>query len=234
MLLIAIVDDDPGDAARLKSCVAEYCAKNGQSAAVRLFSDGLDLVRSPENHDLVFLDIQMGKLDGLETARFLRKISQDTILIFVTNMAQFAIKGYEVDALDFILKPVTQESISYVMDKAMRRVDGNANAHFSLKTPEGIVSLSANDITYVEVYDHNLIYHTLKGEYTVRGRLSDVAEKLNPERFVSCSRSYIVNLRHVSSVTADDLLIGETRIPVSKSHRKELMKRFSSFLGDSL
>ncbi|MBQ7656536.1 MAG: response regulator transcription factor [Clostridia bacterium] len=235
MLLIAVVDDDPRDAALLKGYVEEYCKKNEQLAMIHVFHDGLDLIRSTENHDIVFLDIQMGKLDGLETARFIRKINKETILIFVTNMAQFAIKGYEVEALDFILKPVTMASIVYVLDKAMRRLDGSgARAQFSLKTPEGTISLSANDITFVEVFDHNLVYHTVRGDYTVRGRLSDVNEKLDPERFVMCNRSFIVNLRHVSNVTADYLLIGDTRISVSKSHRKELMKRFSSFLGDSL
>ncbi len=235
MLLIAVVDDDPKDAALLKECVENYCKTNNHAAMIHVFSDGLDLVRSTENHDIVFLDIQMGKLDGLETARFIRKINKESILIFVTNMAQFAIKGYEVDALDFILKPVSMASIVYVLDKAMKRLDGSgAKAQFSLKTSEGTISLSANDITYVEVFDHNLVYHTLKGEYTMRGRLSDVSEKLSPDRFVMCNRSYIVNLRHVSNVTADYLLIGDTRISVSKSHRKELMKRFSNFLGDSL
>ncbi len=235
MLLIAVVDDDSKDAAFLKEHVENYCRMNGHAVMIHVFHDGLDLIRSSENHDIVFLDIQMGKLDGLETARFIRKINKDTILVFVTNMAQFAIKGYEVDALDFILKPPSMASIVYVMDKAMKRLDGSsAKAQFSLKTSDGTISLSANDITYVEVFDHNLVYHTTRGEYTVRGRLSDVIEKLSPDRFVMCNRSFIVNLRHVTSVTSDYLLIGDTRISVSKSHRKELMKRFSSFLGDSL
>ena len=234
VLLIAVVDDDPKDAAQLKECVETYCKLNDHAAMIHVFSDGLDLIRSTENHDIIFLDIQMGKLDGLETARFIRKINKENILIFVTNMAQFAIKGYEVDALDFILKPVSMASIVYVLDKAMKRLDGSARALFSLKTYDGTISLSANDITYVEVFDHNLVYHTIRGDYTVRGRLSDVSEKLSPDRFVMCNRSFIVNLRHVSNVTSDYLLIGDTRISVSKSHRKELMKRFSSFLGDSL
>ena len=235
MLLIAIVDDDPKDASSLKECVENYCKANDHAAMIHVFHDGLELIRSPENHDIVFLDIQMGKLDGLETARFIRKIDKESILIFVTNMAQFAIKGYEVDALDFILKPASMASIVYVLDKAMKRLDGGGSKTlFSLKTSDGTISLSANDITYVEVFDHNLVYHTTKGEYTVRGRLGDVSEKLSPDRFVMCNRSFIVNLRHVSNVTADDLLIGDLRISVSKSHRKELMKRFSSFLGDSL
>ena len=234
MLLISVVDDNPRDADHLKSCVEEYCRAEGHAALVQTYRDGVDFIRATDHYDIVFLDIQMGKLDGLETARFIRKINTDTILIFVTNMAQFAIKGYEVDALDFILKPVSMASIVYVLDKAMKRLDGSARALFSLKTSEGTISLSANDITYVEVFDHNLVYHTTRGDYTVRGRLSDVSEKLSPDRFVMCNRSFIVNLRHVSNVTSDYLLIGDTRISVSKSHRKELMKRFSSFLGDSL
>ena len=235
MLLIAVVDDDPKDAELLKECVENYCRMNDLPVMIHVYQDGLDLIRSTENHDIIFLDIQMGKLDGLETARFIRKINKETILIFVTNMAQFAIKGYEVDALDFILKPPSMSSIVYVLDKAMKRLDGSGDkTQFMLKTSEGNISLSANEITYVEVFDHNLVYHTTRGEYTVRGRLSDVIEKLSPDRFVMCNRSFIVNLRHVSNVTSDSLHIGDTRISVSKSHRKELMKRFSSFLGDSL
>ena len=234
MLLIAIVDDDPRDAGLLREYVERYCQKKDLAVMIHVFQDGLELIRSNENHDIVFLDIQMDKLDGLETARFIRKIGKESILIFVTNMAQFAIKGYEVDALDFILKPAAMESIVYVLDKAMRRLDATASALFSLKTSEGVIGLSANDITYVEVFDHNLVYHTTRGDYTVRGKLGDVSAKLNPERFVMCNRSFIVNLRHVSNVTADYLLIGDTRISVSKSHRKELLKRFSSYLGDSL
>ena len=234
MLLIAVVDDDPKDASLLKKHVEEYCTRKNIAAMTHVFSGGLEFIRAPETHDIVFLDIQMGRLDGLETARLLRKINQESILVFVTNMAQYAIKGYEVDALDFILKPATMDAIVYVMDKAMKRLDAGAGAVFSLKTGEGTVSLSANDITYVEVFDHNLVYHTTRGEYTVRGRLTDLTGKLDPDRFVMCNRSFIVNLRHVSNVSADHLLIGGTRISVSKSHRKELMKRFSSFLGDSL
>ena len=234
MLLIAVVDDDPKDAALLKGCVEEYCKKNDHAAMVREYHDGLDFIRSTESYDIIFLDIQMGRLDGLETARLVRKINKEAILVFVTNMAQFAIKGYEVDALDFIIKPASMASINYVMDKAMRRLDGNSRAMFSLKTPDGTISLAASDIYFVEVFDHNLVYHTVRGDHNVRGRLSDVAEKLDPDKFVMCNRSFIVNLRHVSNVAADYLMIGENRIPISKSHRKELMKRFSSFLGDSL
>ena len=234
MLWIAIVDDDENDSLPLREHVETYCRSNEIASAIRLFRDGLDFIRATEQFDIVFMDIRMEKLDGLDAAHLMRKINKDACLIFVTNMAQFAIKGYEVDALDFIIKPASMASISYVLDKAMRRLQESRNTTFSLKTSEGTASISSNDITYVEVFDHNLVYHTTKGDYTVRGRLSDVGEKLDPTRFVHCNRSFVVNLRYVSNVGSDYLSIGDTQISISKSHRKELMQRFSSFLGDSL
>ncbi len=234
MLLVAIVDDDEKDAALLKELVTSYFESRSISVMIHLFQDGLTFIRSEGFHDLVFLDIQMGKVNGLETAHFLRKFNQESVLIFVTNMAQFAIRGYEVDALDFIVKPATASSISYVLDKAMKRISGTGASMLSIRTPEGTVVLQANDLTYVEVYDHNLVYHTQTREYTVRGKLSEVMEKLDPSRFVLCNRSFIVNLRYVSSVSGDAVMIGDTRISVSKGHKKELMQRFSGFLGDNL
>ena len=234
MLWIAIVDDDANDCASLNGQVDSYCRKNDIPAMIRVFHDGLDFIRATEHYDIVLMDICMERLDGLEAAHLLRKINKDACLIFVTNMAQLSIKGYEVDALDFIIKPASAAAISHALDKAMKRLQETANTTFFLKTSEGIVSISSNDIAYVEVFNHNLVYHTTKGNYTVRGRLSDVREKLDQTRFVLCNRSFVVNLRYVSNVGCNYLTIGETKISISKSHRKELMQRFSSFLGDSL
>ena len=234
LLLVAVVDDDAKDAERLKDLVEAYFARRETPVLIHVYPDGLDFIRSTSVHDIVFMDIRMDQLDGLDAAHLMRKINSEACLIFVTNMAQFAIKGYEVDALDFILKPATPTSISFLLDKAMKRLSGTGSAAFSLKTPDGLISLTMNEVTFVEVFDHNLIYHTTRGDYTVRGRLSDVMSKLDEKHFAMCNRSFIVNLRHVDQVTSDTLFIGNHRIPISKSHRKELMKRFSSFLGDTL
>ena len=234
MLLLAIVDDDQNDSAALSALVAEYFRQNGKSYMFRVFHTPLDFIRSMENYDIVFMDIRMDKLDGLEVARIMRKINANCALIFVTHMAQLAIKGYEVDALDFIVKPADQFSINYVLDKAISRLENTSSTLIAIKTSDGIISLSSNDIIYVEVFDHNLVYHTTKGVYDVRGRLSDVIKKLDSKRFIMCNRSFVVNLRYVSSACNDYLIIDGTKISISKSHRKEIMQHFSNFLGENL
>lgn len=234
MLMLAIVDDEPKDSAALNALVAEYFRQNNQAYMVHVFNAPLDFIRSTENHDIVFMDIRMDKLDGLEVARLMRKINKDSVLIFVTHMAQLAIRGYEVDALDFIVKPADQFSINYVLDKAITRLESVTSTVFALKTSDGIISLSSNDITYVEVFDHNLVYHTTKGNYDVRGRLSDVLKKLDEKRFIMCNRSFVVNMRYVSSTCNEYLVVDGTKIPISKSHRKEIMQHFSNFLGENL
>ena len=198
MLLIAIVDDERSDSSALKALVDTYFQQNRQAYMIHVFNGALDFIRSTENHDIVFMDIRMDKLDGLEVARIMRKINTDSVLIFVTHMAQLAIKGYEVDALDFIVKPADQGSIN------------------------------------VEVFDHNLVYHTTKGNYDIRGRLSDVMKRLDPKRFIMCNRSYVVNLRYVSNINNDFLVVDGTQISISKSHRKEILQHFSNFLGENL
>ena len=108
MLLLAIVDDDPNDSSALSALVAEYFKKNNRAYMFRVFNTSMDFIRSTENYDIVFMDIEMEDLDGMSAAKLLRERDKSVTLIFVTNMAQLAIKGYEVDALDFIVKPLRQ------------------------------------------------------------------------------------------------------------------------------
>ena len=161
-------------------------------------------------------------------------VNKEAQLIFVTHMAQFAIRGYEVDAMDFIIKPIDQFSIDRVLDKAIKRINDYRNITLALKTSNGIVSISSNSIFYVEVYDHDLIYHTDQGDYKVRGQLSEVRKKLEDHHFIQCNRSYLVNMRHVKRLQSDYLEVNGVRIQISKSHQKEIEQRFINYLGKRL
>ena len=234
MFVIAVVDDDGKEALELKGLVEAYFQEHSLPCLVQIYQAPMDFIRNADRHDIVFLDIRMDQLDGLEVARLMRKVDEKSILIFVTHMAQLAIKGYQVDALDFIVKPADRFSITYVLDKALSRLRSIGGTVVPIKTAEGILTVSDNDIHYVEVFDHNLVYHTTQGTYTSRGRLSDVRKRLGEERFVTCNRSFLVNLRYVSSIRPESLVVDGVEISVSKPHRKEILARFSDFVGENL
>lgn len=230
MLLISIVDRSEQDAARLHSILEDYFRRTGTAYAERVYRSGMDFVRSSENSDIVFMDIQLDRLDGLETARIMRKLGSDAQLIFITRLAELAIKGYAVDALDFLLKPAEPAQVCVALDKAIQRLENRSSTFLALKLPNGTASVCANDITYVEVFDHNLVYHTVNGDYSERGRLADVYAKLDHNRFIACNRSFIVNLRYVTEIRSDHVMLGDTKVTVSKSHRKEIQTRFSAYM----
>lgn len=230
MLLVSIIDPSKEDVTRLSALIEHYFRRSGTAYVQRVYQSGMEFVRSAENSDIVFLETNLEKLDGLETARIIRKLGSEAQLIFVARDAEMAIHGYSVDALDYLLKPVESAAAERALDKAVRRLSSRSCAYLALKLPNGTVSISTNDITYVEVFDHNLVYHTTGGDYTVRGRLGDVYEQLDHDYFLACNRSFIVNLRYVTEICTDHVILNGTKISVSKSHRKEIQSRFSAFM----
>ena len=230
MLLVSIIDPSKEDVTRLSALIERHFRRSSTAYVQRVYQSGMEFVRSAENSDIVFLETNLEKLDGLETARIIRKLGSEAQLIFVARGAEMAIHGYSVDALDYLLKPVEPTDVERALDKAVRRLSSRSCAYLALKLPNGTASISTNDITYVEVFDHNLVYHTTGGDYTVRGRLGDVYEQLDHDYFLACNRSFIVNLRYVTEICTDHVILNGTKISVSKSHRKEIQSRFSAFM----
>ena len=232
MLTIAIVEDDEGYSKLLQRFVKKYGEETGETFRISAFPDGLSFLADYDaGYNVVFMDIEMPFLDGLKTSRKLRAIDQNASLIFVTNMAKYAVSGYEVDAMDFIVKPVDYFNFSLKFEKAVRIQKKRASSIVIVSTEDGMVRLNASDIMFVESCLHFVIYHTDKGDMRARASMKDTEKKFAGMNFVRCNNSFLVNLARVDKVTADAVTIGEHELAVSRSKKKPFLDALALFYG---
>lgn len=235
MLRTAIVEDNASDAQKIYDILMRYTDEAGLRFHVDIYQDPLDFLQNYKaQYELIFMDIELPNITGMEAARRLREIDSLVTLIFVTNMAQYALNGYEVDALDFVLKPVRYDPFVMKLKKAVRNVKRVTHKELYLNAVGGYKRLLISQILYIEVQKHYLTYHTEEGEFTVRGTMKAAEEKLLDENFVRCSNSYLVNLRHVTMVQKNFVEVGADLLPISRSLKADFLKKLTSYLGGSI
>ena len=232
MYSIAIVDDDGNDISLLKSAIERYFKENGGDYRIAEFHDGSELMAGyAPRYDIVFLDIDMKQLNGMAAAKRIRMTDDGTAIIFVTRMAKYAIKGYEVSALDFIVKPVDYFSFVLKMKRALAYVETNRKKPVMLKMGADAEYVYETEIKYVETLSHYLIYHTVRGDFKLLGSLKSATEQLSPETFILCNRCYLVNMRYVTEVKDNIVFIGDEQLIISRYRRKEFMEALAKFWG---
>ena len=235
MAKIAVVEDNDAVRAELCGFIAQYAQESGSQLDVTPFSDGAQVVEPYRpGFDIIFLDIEMPTLGGMPTAERIRLLDPDVVLIFVTNMAQYAVRGYEVDALDFVLKPVNYYQFSTKLARALQRIQRRRGGQITLQTPGGAQQLDTDDILYLETRDRLLHYHTADKVWSVRGSLLKSEKKLAPYHFARCNQCYLVNLRHVKGVQDDLVQVGEERLEISRRQRAAFLAAVASYVGGAL
>ena len=235
MIKIAIVEDDDNDAELLTRLLGEYAAARAHNFSVARYADPQRFFdESDSEPDIVFFDICMPGLSGMDAARKLRERHSKVIIVFVTNMMQYAVEGYSVQASDFIVKPANAASVSRVMDRVTVLADNNSDKTIRVKDAvSGSISmLRVGDIYYVEVSLHRLTWHTSAGNIADWGTLDSVQSKLPTKVFSRCHVSYLVNLEHVKEVKKDQVTVGNDVLPVSRSQKKKFYADLATYLGE--
>ena len=233
MYKIGIVDDEAKIIEHISSYVKKILDEKQEPFELETFTSPHAFLQDyKEGYDILFLDVMMGDMDGMELARRIRKVDQNVTIAFITLVAKYAINGYEVGAYDYILKPVEFDAFAARFSKILLHV-GKAKStgkRITLRSRDSLRILSSREILYVESNAHYLIFHTFDEAIKHRGKIKDIAQSLDDGRFALCNQCFLVNLQHIDSVDDDYVYLdnGE-KLAISRLKKKAFLSVLSNY-----
>ena len=230
MLRVAFIDDEPQMCERMLGYAERYERENGVQFIKEAYGDGFDVLALNEFPDILFLDIEMKNLDGMKTAEEIRKRDDGCVIVFVTHMAQYAVAGYGVRALDFVVKPMTYETFAYKFRRAAEAASKREKDTIVVSSHGGKRRLFISDIEYVEVINHKIVYHLGEETVEVWSSMKSVREQLEPYGFYLCSASFLVNLRKVSSFFGNNVIVGKDTLKITRKMKDDFLKALARYL----
>lgn len=226
MIKVAIVEDDREYCGQLKDYLSQYEKEYHTEFDVSVFYDGDGLLQKVKaQFDIILLDIQMPLVDGITAAKEIRKSDSKVIIIFVTTVAQYAIKGYEVGALDYILKPVAFFPFSQSLKKACMKLEKNEKAFLSFRVKSGIRRVNIDDIYYIESLRHVLCIHISARNFESYGTMKYYEEQLRQYNFSRGNKGYLINLKYVSTVEENKSNYRNEPRKIIRNKIKQMLKR---------
>lgn len=225
MLRIAICDDQEVAAAVIATFLKDYFDALAIEYEIVEYSNGEALVDDYKdgvaNYQLAFLDIIMNGITGIEVARHIRELDLNVKLVFTTSSSDYILEGYDVFAFGYLLKPLDVQKLEYVCEQFLKTTDDINKKSISIKSQRKTINLFYRDIIFVESNNTSLIFHTKDGSiYRTYGKLTDVQERLNDDRFLRCHQSYIVNMRYIRECNQDFIMITNDIVPIRKKEKK--------------
>lgn len=234
MIEIALVEDNPNDRDNLIKALDRFSKEENEPIHITHFSTGEEFIaKFKAIYNVIFLDIELGGMNGMSIAQSIRKVDNSVFIIFCTNIAALAIKGYEYNALDYFIKPVSYQDLVLRMKKVVRSVK-DSQRKISFPIEDGIQVLLVNEIIYIESFGHDTIYHTKDKNIKAKERKSmkSIEDELGPLGFSRCNVSYLINLRYLDSIKNNDVILynGET-LSISRNRKKDFLNDFFAHLN---
>lgn len=225
---VAIVDDALKDRQILESFLKQYEKENDVSFEIETYSSANSFLESDLNIDIAFFDVEMPGLDGLKMAEYFREKNEEAIILFITNIAQYAIAGYKVQAFDYVIKPIVYPDFALKMRKVVKLINAKQINYITLNTRKGIVRLPVEDLLYVEVSGHDVFYHFIDREIRLVGSMNKVIEKVEQYNFVRVSKFFLVNVSSIRMIKGNSVIMNNgVDIPLGRIYRKDLLNKLS-------
>ena len=233
LIHIAIVEDEPLFVQQLKEYIGRYERERERRIKITTFADGEDITEDYRGgYDIILMDIQMRFMDGMTAAEKIRALDHEVIIMFITNMIQYAIRGYQVEALDYVVKPVEYFAFSQKLHKAIGRIKKGVQISISVPTEDGLQKLAVSDIYYIESQGHNVCYRTTKGEFLSRVTLKELEASMCGYGFFRCGKGFLINMKHVDGVSGNDCIVCGDRVPISRNKKKEFMELLIQYMNE--
>ncbi len=233
MIRIAVVEDEEIYVQQIVEYLKRYEKDKNEELQVMVFRDGDGITANYKaQFDIIFMDIQMKFVDGMTAAEEIRKMDAEVIIIFITNMTQYAIRGYEVGALDYVLKPVHYFAFTQKLDRAVERMKKHHARHITVQIKGGVRRLESSDIYYVESQGHNLIFHMKDEEVITNSTMKSMEEELKRLNFSKGNKCYMINLEHVDGVKNKCAVVKGHELLLSRSGMKGFMSDLTRYWGE--
>ncbi len=231
MINVAIVEDNKQDSERLESFLVKYQGENKVDFDIKKFEDPTPFLKTyHSDYDLIFFDIQMPNMNGMDAAKEIRKIDKKVLIVFITYLGQCAIQGYQVEALDFVVKPIEYDEFKLKIERALCRIHKDEKKFIMIKQRATEIKILQEDIIYVESMHHRTFYHTANEIYKVTTPLSKIEKILDQDMFARCNNCYLVNLRYVTGIIDHDCQLGDITLQISQPRKKEFLSRFIDYM----
>ncbi len=235
---IAVCDDERNQNDLITEYIGIWAEKHEVPVEVYAYSSAIELLfywSEGKRFDLAFLDINMKNMTGLDLARLLRKSGDRTNIVFITGLIDYVFQGYEVQAIDYLLKPVKKESCFTCLDRASEIISLRSKETFLLTMEGQSLRLNYNEIFAFEIFSHYVEAKTTKGEFRFKKNMGELEQELPNDRFFRCHRSFIVNLHYVNTVKKSEVLLDNgICIPVSKSRWNGMNEAFLHYYAKGI
>lgn len=235
MIRIAICEDEKEQQELLKNYIEKIFEGLSIKYSLDMFNSGEELLENySKDIDLILLDIQLGEINGMDTARKIRVLDNNVEIIFITSLIEYALEGYKVRAYRYLVKPVKYDDIKENIINCIKELEIK-NKYIIIKKQGNQIKLDINEITYIEVQKETITIHTVNEIYKISGTMNNIEKEIDCSRFFRCHKSFLVNLEHIKIIKQYvAILENNEEVPVSRYRFKETKDKFFDLIEDKL